>query len=136
MLVTFTCEAHGDFTMFGDVAERLLKMMGHSGTIPSAIYAKDVPAVLERLKNAVESEKGVPIDDPSSDDDHMDVGGRVTPGRLQGVGGRTAPGASSRAVTDNDEDAPRVSLAGRAFPLIEMLTAAAEADCNVMWYKN
>ena len=122
MLVTFTSEAHGDITMFGDVAKHLLKLMGHSGTIPSAIVAKDVPAVLERLKKAVESEPEAPIEDASSDDDdHMDVGGRVTPG----------------AVTEEEEEnEPRVSLANRAFPLIEMLTAAAEEDCNVMWYKN
>ena len=121
MLVTFTCNAHGDITMFGDVAEKMLEMMGHSGTIPSAIFAKDVPAVLERLKNAVESASEEPFEDSSSynDDDHMDVGGRVTPG----------------AVTE-EEELPRVSLANRAFPLIEMLTAAAEADCNVMWRKN
>jgi len=31
----------------------------------------------------------------------MDAGGRATPGRLQDVGGRTAPGASSRAVAED-----------------------------------
>lgn len=43
--------------MFGDVARRLLKMMGHSGTVPSAILAEDVPAALDRLKRAIEIEK-------------------------------------------------------------------------------
>jgi hypothetical protein len=41
MLVTFTTEAYADITMFGDVAVALLKMMGHSGTVPSAIRAED-----------------------------------------------------------------------------------------------
>ena len=49
MLVTFSCPVYADITMFGDVAVRLLKMMGHSGTVPSAIVAADVPAALERL---------------------------------------------------------------------------------------
>ena len=44
MLVTFSCPAYADITMFGDVAIRLLKMMGHSGTVPSALLAADVPA--------------------------------------------------------------------------------------------
>ena len=54
MLVVFSSSAYGDVTMFGDVAKRLLKMMGHSGTIPSALYAEDVPAALERLQQAIE----------------------------------------------------------------------------------
>ncbi len=55
MLVTFTTKAYADITMFGDVALSLLKMMGHSGTVPSAIMAADVPAALERLKSALDA---------------------------------------------------------------------------------
>jgi hypothetical protein len=36
MLVHFESDV-GGFTMFGDVAVQLLKMMGHSGTVPSAL---------------------------------------------------------------------------------------------------
>lgn len=54
MLVTFSCPVYADITMFGDVAVRLLKMMGHSGTIPSALAAEDVQAALVRLEAAVE----------------------------------------------------------------------------------
>lgn len=53
MLVIFSCPAHADITMFGDVATRLIKMMGHSGTVPSALLADDVPAALRRLETAV-----------------------------------------------------------------------------------
>ena len=56
MLITFKSDAYADITMFGDVAQRLLKMMGHSGTIPGAILAEDVPAALERLKRGIEQE--------------------------------------------------------------------------------
>lgn len=55
MLVTFSTPAHGDVTMFGDVALRLLKMMGRSDTVPSALYAEDVQAALERLRASVAS---------------------------------------------------------------------------------
>ena len=44
MLVTFTTDAYADITMFGDVALAMLKMMGHSTTVPGAILAADVPA--------------------------------------------------------------------------------------------
>ncbi|HEX7081707.1 MAG TPA: DUF1840 domain-containing protein [Gammaproteobacteria bacterium] len=57
MLVTFKTKAYANITMFGDVAVKLLRMMGHSGTVPSAILADDVPAALERLKRAVAEEK-------------------------------------------------------------------------------
>jgi hypothetical protein len=55
MLVTFTTKAYADITMFGDVAIAMLKMMGHSGTVPGAIRAEDVPAALSRLTAAVEA---------------------------------------------------------------------------------
>jgi len=57
MLVTFTCPAYADITMFGDVAVRLLKLMGHSGTVPGAILAEDVQAALERLEAGVEADR-------------------------------------------------------------------------------
>ena len=34
MLVTFSCPAYANIMMFGDVAVRLLELMGHSGTVP------------------------------------------------------------------------------------------------------
>ncbi|WP_031432661.1 DUF1840 domain-containing protein [Methylomarinum vadi] len=49
MLVTFSCSAYASITMFGDIAVRLLKMMGRSGTVPGAILAEDVPAALNHL---------------------------------------------------------------------------------------
>jgi hypothetical protein len=97
MLVTFTTDAHADITMFGDVALAMLKMMGHSATVPGAILAADVPAALSKLTAAIDSEEV------------------------------TVP------VEDQDEDEPVVSMENRALPLIDLLAAAAKADCNVMW---
>jgi hypothetical protein len=53
MLVTFETAVHANITMFGDVAVALIKMTGHSGSVPGALMAADVPAALERLKRAV-----------------------------------------------------------------------------------
>ena len=103
MLVTFSCDAYADITMFGDVAVQLLKLMGHSGTVPGAILAEDVPEALARLKSAIEEEKA----------------------------------ASAPENAENEEDSERtVSLAHRAIPLLELLSAAAKAKSNVMWDKN
>ena len=66
MLVTFTTSAYADITMFGDVALAMLKMMGHSTTVPGAILAADVPAALSRLTVAIDAEKSAP---PAEDTD-------------------------------------------------------------------
>jgi hypothetical protein len=52
MLIKFDSKV-GALTMFGDVAQQLLKLMGHSGTVPSAILAPDIPAAVERLERAL-----------------------------------------------------------------------------------
>lgn len=52
MLVRFDSRV-GGFTMFGEPAVELLKMMGHSGTVPSALLAKDIPQALARLEAAL-----------------------------------------------------------------------------------
>ena len=51
MLVKFDSKV-GGMTMFGDIAVALLKAMGHSGAVPGALLAKDIPPALERLKAA------------------------------------------------------------------------------------
>jgi len=53
MLVTFSCKAYADITMFGDVAVTLLKMMGHSGEVPGALLAEDIPAALHKLRSSL-----------------------------------------------------------------------------------
>ena len=101
MLVTFQSKAYANITMFGDVAKQLLTLMGHSGTVPSALAAEDVPAALEKLRRAV-----------------------------------AAFAASEKKPMNDDSrggEPPRVGLAQRAFPLLQLLAAAAEAKCEVYW---
>jgi hypothetical protein len=68
MLVTFRTKAYSNITMFGDVALKLLKLMGHSGAVPSAIKAEDVPQALARLEAAVKTQKAAEKDAPVSAD--------------------------------------------------------------------
>ncbi len=103
MLVVFSSSAYGDITMFGDVAKHLIKLMGHSGTIPSALYAEDVPAALDRLKKALEKERDITSEGTTGD------------------------------TNNNEDEEQHVDLFTRAFPLIEMLESAARENCNVMW---
>lgn len=64
MLVTFSCKAYENVTLFGGVAQTLLTLMGHSGTVPGAILADDVPEALRLLQQAVADAKQ-PIDSSS-----------------------------------------------------------------------
>jgi hypothetical protein len=106
MLVTFRTKAYANITMFGDVAKQLLPLMGHTGTIPSAIKAEDVPAALARLEAAIRERKAAEAAEPADD----------------GERGR------------DDYDAPRkVTLSQRAVPLLELLRAAAAKKADVMW---
>ncbi len=97
MLVTFSCKAYADITMLGDVAVSLLKMMGHSGSVPGALSADEVPGALQRLRNAL-TRLGRQEDDKNDDEEEVSV-----------------------------------SLAQRAFPLIQLLEAAVQAETHVMW---
>jgi hypothetical protein len=102
MLITFKTKAYASITMFGDVAIALLKLMGHSGSVPGALMADDVPAALAHLKAAVQAHPDEPLD-PTTDP------------------------------ANDDAEGEHVSLAHRALPLIELLTAAAAAHENVIW---
>jgi hypothetical protein len=104
MLVTFHSKAWSSITMFGDVAVTLLKMAGHSGTVPSALLAGDIPSALARLKQEL-----------------------AAAGPEEESKQRVRPGA------EEADTPPPVGLRLRAYPLIQLLSAAAQQGCDVMW---
>lgn len=55
MLITFRTPAHGDITLFGDVALELIRLMGHRETVPGALTAEDVGPALARLRGALDA---------------------------------------------------------------------------------
>lgn len=103
MLVTFRTKAYANITMFGDVAKQLLELLGHSGTIPGAIKAEDIPAALARLDAGLRQHRAAEAADAPEGD------------------------------RDQDEAPHKVTLAQRAGPLLELLRAAAAKKADVMW---
>ena len=103
MLIRFHSDA-GDMTMFGDVAVDLLKMMGHSGTVPSALLAADIPAALERLQTALRTQPPPP---PEPEEGTVDQHG--------------------------DRKEPRISIHTRAVPLVDLLTRSARRGSDITW---
>jgi hypothetical protein len=53
MLIKFDSEV-GSFSMDREIAVQLLRSMGHSGTVPGAMLASDIPGALSRLKSMVD----------------------------------------------------------------------------------
>lgn len=70
MLVTFHSNAYENITYFGDVAQQLLVLMGHSGTIPGAIKSQDLPQALSHLQKALAKGK---LSGSEQEDDDGDV---------------------------------------------------------------
>ncbi len=103
MLITFRCRSHSNVTMFGDIALDMLKMMGHSGTVPGSISAQDVPDALSRLTSALSTKNAAEENLPTDVDE------------------------------EEEQAEPAVSLGRRAFPLIELLKSAIKEECEVMW---
>ena len=81
MLVTFHSKAWTSITMFGHVAAEILKMMGHTGTVPSALLAKDIPAALERLQQNLGSAvpAGQSAHEEAGEEPHIDLRKRAYP---------------------------------------------------------
>ena len=103
MLITFRCRSYANDTMFDDIALEMIKMMGHSGTVPGSISAQDVPDALSRLTSALSAKNA------AEENLHTDVD------------------------EEEEQAEPAVSLGRRAFPLIELLKSAIKEECEVMW---
>lgn len=108
MIVRFDSKV-GTFVIFGDVAKQLLRLMGHSGAVPSALLAADVPAALVQLRAGLQSPEAA-------------------------AQAALAHAAESETNADGDgrREAP-VPLARRAWPLVDLLERAAKKRVDVRW---
>jgi hypothetical protein len=107
MLYEFKSKATGTVVMTGPVAERLLAIVGKSAGATGIFTVEQMGAALDALQAAI-------------DRDRAESGA-----------------AEAAAETDADERGadvpPVVSLAQRAWPLMDMLRAARAADQVVTW---
>jgi hypothetical protein len=108
MIVTFQSPASGDVIMFGDVAQRMMKLMGKDATDKGIVTVEQLPDAIARLKAAIEEDKrqraGVPEEDlPRTE---------------------RAAGGDAR---------PYVTLTQRAVPLLELLEWSLKKQKPVVW---
>ncbi len=104
MIYEFKCRATGNVVMAQPVAERLLAIIGKSPGPTGIILPEQMPAAIAALEAAVAAER-----------------------------------AQQAAASDEEDDenesrrAPAVTLAQRAWPMIDMLRSAADAKREVTW---
>jgi hypothetical protein len=103
MFIKFESPAGASFAMPRDAALTLLGLMGMSGRVPGALSAEDVPPALERLQRGVAA--ATPSDQPAQNRDDDKSGDDRTP----------------------------INLATRAYPLLQLLMAAAKKNKHVLW---
>lgn len=109
MIVRFSTRV-GAFTMHGDAAVTLLRAMGHSGTVPGAILAAELPAALAQLRATLAAHVDEP---PAAERDAWDD-----------------------ASQDEEKRAPPISLRTRAVPLLDMIETAIARDSDLMWERS
>jgi hypothetical protein len=97
----------GQLTMHGDVAVTLLKAMGHTGSVPGAILAADLPAALASLERRLETAGDQPASPPTPADAGDD--------------------------DDAQEREPVIALRTRAVPLLALMRTAIDRGSDLMW---
>jgi hypothetical protein len=107
-MIRFTSKAGAAVTMFDEPALTLIRMMGHSGTVPSALLAEDIAPALVRLKQAL-AERG------------------------EEAGAAEAAPVAQDPGDDDDEAEQAVSLSTRAYPLLQLLESADRRQAAIMW---
>lgn len=108
MLIKFSTR-FGQLVMQGEPALALVRLGGHSGTVPSAVLAADLPGFLVRLRAGLESH-----------------GDQLSP----------APPRKEPGTDDEDAEEPRerpVKLRVRAVPLLDMIETAIRQPSDLLW---
>jgi hypothetical protein len=106
MLIKFSTR-FGQLVMQGEPALALVRLGGHSGAVPGAVLAADLPGFLAKLRVGLESQgdqPSPPVKEPAADEDE----------------------------TEEPRERP-VKLRLRAVPLIEMIETAIKQGSDLMW---
>jgi hypothetical protein len=81
MLITFKTKSYANIMMFGDVAQKLLKMMDYGVSVPGGIVTEDLPQALSNLQRELESVADVvePAGDAQEDQPAVSLHTRALP---------------------------------------------------------
>ena len=105
MIYEFKSRATGNVVMTQKVAERLLEIIGKPAGRSGIILPEQMPAAIAALEAAIAEERAAAAQAPEEDEDELRESGRPVP----------------------------VTLAQRAWPLIDMLRTAHAAEREITW---
>ncbi len=108
MIVTFQSPASGDVIMFGDVAHRMMELMGKEASTQGIVTVEQLPDAIARLRAAIEEDKAKRAALTEDELPNFEIG----------------EGGVKR---------PYVSLAQRAAPLLELLDWSLKKQKPVVW---
>jgi hypothetical protein len=107
MLVKFNSSTSGQIMMFAQTARQMLDILGKECNARGVITTEQLPGAIERLRLAVADDKGV---SPAMDERPNDA-----------------------SESDDRDQASRVGLRQRAYPLIELLVWTSKEDGFILW---
>lgn len=108
MIVTFRSRAAADVIMFGDVAKRLMELMGKEPAEQGIVTVEQLPDAIARLRAAIAEDKAAHAGPREEDLPETEA----------------AEGSGRR---------PYVALAIRAIPLLELLEYSLKEKTPVVW---
>lgn len=108
MIVTFKSAACADVIYFGDVAKRMMELMGKEASEKGIVTVEQLPAAIARLKTAIADDK----------ERHRQLVQDEEP---------------RNETTQNGGTRPVVSLTQRAVPLLAMLEESLGEKKPVVW---
>jgi hypothetical protein len=112
MIVTFQSPASGDVIMFGDVAQRMMEIMGKDVTDQGIVTVEQLPEAIARLKAAIEEDKQ----------------------QRAGMQEEDLPQTEKVGADGTEQNSrPFVTLAQRAVPLLELLEWSLKKKKPVVW---
>lgn len=112
MLITFKSKAYPDVMMYQDHAKRILDLLNKEPEI-GVITSAEAGRAVQLLEHEIEESRK----HPPSDEVAQDI-------------------KAHRADDDDDPDheqAQIVSFSTRAYPMLEMLRAARDNGCDILW---
>ena len=108
MIVIFKSDAAGDVIMFGDVAQRLMKIIGKAVSDKGIVTVEQLPDAIALLEAAIAADKAQQAAVAEDDRPVSEVGAR-------------------------GENRPFVSLTQRAVPMLELLRWSLKKKKPVTW---
>lgn len=79
MLITFSSASYENIVMFEGVAKTLLRLMGHSATVPGALVADELPAALSQLEAGLNKTTQSSTEDEEQEDVDVSLKQRAFP---------------------------------------------------------